>query len=193
MNLRCIIVDDEPLARKGLAEDILETGFIEIAGIAENAMQAIEMIAKTEPDLIFLDIEMPHITGIDFFRNLANPPKVIFTTAFENYALQGFELDMLDYLLKPISFDRFLKACNKAHDYFLQHCRAKLMKRADFDRQIALYSRRLDEYIADFLTLDQPVVQTNKRVRFNRITGHVVSGAIGRLDMIPSGGFAERR
>jgi hypothetical protein len=78
----------------------------------------------------------------------------------------------------------------KAHDYFLQHCRAKLMNRANFDHEIALYSGRLDDYIADYLTLNQPVVQTNKRVQFKKITGHFVSGAIGRLDMIPAGGFA---
>ena len=78
----------------------------------------------------------------------------------------------------------------KAHDYFLQHCRAKLMKRSNFDQQISLYSGRLDNYIADYLTLNQPVVQTNKRVQFNQIRGHFVSGAIGRLDMIPAGGFA---
>jgi hypothetical protein len=78
----------------------------------------------------------------------------------------------------------------KAHDYFLQHCRAKLMNRADFDREIALYSGRLDDYIADYLKLNQPVVQTNKRVQFNKISGHFVSGAIGRLDMIPARGFA---
>lgn len=78
----------------------------------------------------------------------------------------------------------------KAHDYFLQHCRAKLMKRPRFDDEIALYSGRLDDYIADYEKLNQPVVQTNKRVQFDKIAGHLVSGAIGRLDIIPAGGFA---
>lgn len=77
-----------------------------------------------------------------------------------------------------------------AHDYFLQHCRAKLMNRQNFDSQISLYSARLDEYIADYVKLNQPVVQTNKRIEFKKIPGHFVSGAIGRLDMIPTGGFA---
>jgi two-component system, LytTR family, response regulator len=93
-------------------------GFLDLKGICEDAMQLSNLLRKSPVDLLLLDIQMPHITGVDFIRALPNPPKVIFTTAYENYALQGFELDVMDYLLKPISYDRFLKAALKAHDYF---------------------------------------------------------------------------
>src|SRR5215813_379615 len=114
MKIRCIITDDEPLARKGLQGYVEKTEFLELVAVCEDALQLDSALKQHKADLLFLDIEMPYLSGIDFFKSLPNPPKVIFTTAFENYALQGFELDMLDYLLKPVSFDRFLKASNKA-------------------------------------------------------------------------------
>lgn len=117
-NITCIITDDEPFARKGLQGYIDKIGFLDLKGVCEDALQLSDMLQKTPVDLLFLDIQMPHITGVEFIRALSNPPKVIFTTAFEQYALQGFELDVLDYLLKPISYDRFLKAAWKAKDYF---------------------------------------------------------------------------
>jgi DNA-binding LytR/AlgR family response regulator len=116
--IKCIITDDEPIARKGLQGYIEKIAFLELAGVCEDAVQ-LNALIKTQPvDLLFLDIEMPYITGIDFLQNTTQPPKVIFTTAYEQYAIKGYELDILDYLLKPISFERFLKAANKAYDYF---------------------------------------------------------------------------
>lgn len=117
-NITCIITDDEPFARKGLQGYIEKIGFLDLKGVCEDALQLSDMLQKQPVDLLFLDIQMPHITGVEFIRALSNPPKVIFTTAFEQYALQGFELDVIDYLLKPISYDRFLKAAWKARDYF---------------------------------------------------------------------------
>ncbi|SDS52620.1 two component transcriptional regulator, LytTR family [Mucilaginibacter mallensis] len=117
-NINCIITDDEPFARKGLQGYVEKTSFFDLKGMCEDAMQLSDMLQKQPVDLLFLDIQMPHITGVEFIRALSNPPKVIFTTAFEQYALQGFELDVIDYLLKPISYDRFLKAAWKARDYF---------------------------------------------------------------------------
>jgi DNA-binding LytR/AlgR family response regulator len=117
-NITCIITDDEPFARKGLEGYVDRTGFLALKGVCEDALQLGELLRQQPVDLLFLDIQMPHLTGIEFVKSLVNPPKVIFTTAFEQYALQGFELDVLDYLLKPISYDRFLKAANKARDYF---------------------------------------------------------------------------
>ena len=117
-SIRCVITDDEPFARKGLQGYIEQIDFLECRGVCENAVELNSFLKKEPVDLLFLDIEMPYVTGIDFLRNITNPPKVIFTTAYEKYAVQGFELEVLDYLLKPISFERFLKAANKAFDYF---------------------------------------------------------------------------
>jgi two-component system LytT family response regulator len=116
--ISCIITDDEPFARKGLLGYLEKVSFLDLKGVCEDALQLNDELQKQPVDLLFLDIQMPHITGIEFVRALPKPPKVIFTTAFEQYALQGFELDVLDYLLKPISYERFLKAAWKAHDYF---------------------------------------------------------------------------
>lgn len=118
MIIKCIVTDDEPYARKGLQGYIQKINFLQLDAVCEDALQLNTFIKQQQVDLIFLDIEMPYVTGIDFLKHLFNPPKIIFTTAYEKYAIQGFELDVLDYLLKPISFERFLKAVNKAHDYF---------------------------------------------------------------------------
>jgi DNA-binding LytR/AlgR family response regulator len=116
--IKCIITDDEPIARKGLQGYIEKIPFLQLAGVCEDAIQLNTLLKEQQVQLLFLDIEMPYITGIDFLQNTSQPPKVIFTTAYEQYAIKGYELDVLDYLLKPISFERFLKAANKAYDYF---------------------------------------------------------------------------
>ena len=116
--IRCILTDDEPIARKGLQGYIEKTGFLTLTGICEDALQLNELLKQQTADLLFLDIEMPWLSGIDFLKNASNPPRVILTTAYDQYAIAGYELDVLDYLLKPISFERFLKAANKAYDYF---------------------------------------------------------------------------
>ena len=118
MKLHCIIADDEPIARKGIEEEIKEIAFLELVGVAENAMQANELILKQNIDLIFLDIQMPKLTGLDLLKSIKNPPLVIIITAHHEYALEGFNLDVIDYLVKPVPFDRLLKACNKAKEYF---------------------------------------------------------------------------
>ncbi|HVV55794.1 MAG TPA: LytTR family DNA-binding domain-containing protein [Mucilaginibacter sp.] len=118
--ITCVITDDEPFARKGLQSYIEKIGFFELAGMCEDALQLSDLLQKRSVDLLFLDIQMPHITGVEFLRSVRNPPKVIFTTAYQQYAIDGFELDVMDYLLKPISYDRFLKAAWKARDYFAQ-------------------------------------------------------------------------
>lgn len=118
MKIRCAIIDDEPLARKGLTEYINDTDFLELVGAFDNPVKAASFISQENIQLLFLDIQMPKITGIDFFKTLHQPPPVIFTTAYPQHALEGFELNALDYLVKPISFDRFFKAALKAKDYY---------------------------------------------------------------------------
>src|SRR6187399_3369402 len=116
--INCVIIDDEPLARKGLREYISDVDFLNLAGEYDNALKATEMISRGEAQLLFLDIQMPKITGLEFMKTLQKPVPVIFTTAFPQYALDGFDLNALDYLVKPISFERFLKAALRAKEYY---------------------------------------------------------------------------
>lgn len=111
--LKCIIVDDEPLAIEILESYIARIEHLEIAGTFRNAVSAFTFLQSNSVDLIFLDIQMPKLTGIEFLKTLKQPPKVIFTTAYRDYAVDGFELEVVDYLLKPIPFERFLKAVAK--------------------------------------------------------------------------------
>lgn len=112
----CLIVDDEPPALEVLKRYITLIPSITLAGTCNNAVEALRLLQEQSIDLLFLDIQMPQILGTDFVRTLKKPPKVIFTTAYRKFAIEGFELDAVDYLLKPISFERFLKAVNKVMD-----------------------------------------------------------------------------
>lgn len=116
--MNTIIVDDEPLAQDVLETYIEKIPELKLIGKCNNALEANEMLKSKSIDLMFLDIQMPQLTGIDFLKTLSKPPMVIFTTAYPNYALDGFELNALDYLLKPISLERFMKAVNKALDQY---------------------------------------------------------------------------
>ncbi|MFT6149319.1 MAG: DNA-binding LytR/AlgR family response regulator [Saprospiraceae bacterium] len=111
---RVIIVDDEPLALDVMETYVEKLPSLELVARCENAVQAFDVLSREEVDIMFLDIQMPQLTGIDFLKSLSNPPLVIFTTAYPNYAIEGYELNVIDYLLKPISFERFMKAVNKA-------------------------------------------------------------------------------
>ncbi|MFP4023708.1 MAG: LytR/AlgR family response regulator transcription factor [Thiohalospira sp.] len=113
MKINCLIVDDEPLAIKLIKNHLNNLDDFNIVGEARNAIEALKILEKNQIDLFFLDINMPKITGIELLKSLQNPPKVIIISAHKEYAVEGFELDVVDYLLKPISFDRFLKAINK--------------------------------------------------------------------------------
>ena len=118
MKINCIVIDDEPLARKGLAEYIADVDFLELKGQGESALVANNLLSEHKIDLMFLDIQMPKMTGVELVKTLQQKPMIIFTTAFSDYAVQSYELDVLDYLIKPISFERFLKACNKAREFY---------------------------------------------------------------------------
>jgi DNA-binding LytR/AlgR family response regulator len=159
--LNCIIIDDEPIARKGLKEYIGDVEFLQLQGEFENPLKAMDMIMEGKTDLLFLDIQMPKMTGLDFLKNLPNPPLVIFTTAYPQYAVEGFELNAVDYLLKPFSFERFWKAVMKARtvkesggkqgvsnsepDYFYIKSDNKLVK---IDYEAILFVEALQNYVA---------------------------------------------
>ena len=171
--INTLIVDDEPLALDVLDTYIEKIPDLKLVKRCTNALEALEVLQKEPIDLIFLDIQMPQITGIDFLKTLSDPPLVIFTTAYPNYALEGFELDALDYLLKPISFDRFLKAVNRGvdqiklqrasrgsqedggEDYFFVKADKKLVKVNYAD---ILYIEGLKDYV--IIRLDQSRVIT---------------------------------
>lgn len=111
--MRCLIIDDEPVARDILRIYINDTPSLFLSGECESALAALEFLKESSVDLLFLDVNMPRLSGISFLKSISDPPKVILTTAYSEYALEGFELDVVDYLLKPFSFERFLKAVNK--------------------------------------------------------------------------------
>jgi DNA-binding LytR/AlgR family response regulator len=116
IKLRCIITDDEPMARKGLQGYVEKLDFLELVAVCEDAIQLSNVLKQQQVDLLFLDIEMPYMSGVELLTGLTDPPKVIIVSAYEQYALKGYELDVTDYLLKPVSFERFLKAVNKVYN-----------------------------------------------------------------------------
>jgi two-component system, LytTR family, response regulator len=170
MIIRCLLVDDEPLALDLLEGYVKKTPSLSLTGRCSSAFQAMEMLDNMEADLIFLDIQMPGLTGMEFARSLKNAPKIIFTTAFEQYALEGFKVDALDYLLKPVSYPEFLNAVNKAKRWFEHAERAvttesrnSIFVKADYklvqiDFNSILYIEGLKDYVKFCLEGDEKPV-----------------------------------
>lgn len=116
--INCLLIDDEPLALQLLEDFVNKTPYLNLVGKFEEPMQALSFLDSREVDLLFLDIKMPDISGIDFFKSLTYKPQVIFTTAYSEFAIDGFELKAMDYLLKPVSFEKFLASANRVREYF---------------------------------------------------------------------------
>lgn len=160
MNFKCLIVDDEPLARNLIRSHVNKIEGLELTGECVDAIEASNFLRNHRVDLVFLDIQMPEINGFQFIRTLKDPPAVIFTTAFRDFALEAFEVDVIDYLLKPISFDRFTKAVNKFFER-RANSSSKVVETADMgfiylkaDRKIfkiaihdITYIESMDEYV----------------------------------------------
>ncbi len=170
--IRCIAIDDEPLALMQIASYIKKTPFLELAGQCQSALKAIEVLETIPVDLMFVDINMPDLSGMDFVKTIENPPKIVFVTASTEYALEGFRVDAIDYLLKPISYVDFLKSVNKVKSWFDAHQQKadevrsnkeflfiksdyKLL-RINFDD--IKYIEGMSEYIRIHLTNDKPVM-----------------------------------
>ena len=166
MKIKCIITDDEPIARKGLRGYIEKVDFLTLTGECEDAVQLNTILKTQEIDLLFLDIEMPEMTGIELLSNLTNPPKVIIVSAYEQYALKGYEFNVVDYLLKPVSFDRFIKSVNKIYDLLQTEQKEKndyifvksnkLLKKILF--KDILYIESMENYVVIYRTEEIPGV-----------------------------------
>lgn len=146
MNTRCIIVDDEPLAIKLIKSHVSKFDFIDVVAECKNAIQAMDVLRKENVDLMFLDINMPKITGLEFLKSIPHPPYVIITTAYREHAIEGFDLDVVDYLLKPISFERFIKAINK-------YCERQEKKNASDNKEQNTQANKKFIYVQDGKTI----------------------------------------
>ncbi len=188
MKLNCIVVDDEPLARKVLAEYIADLDFLELTAKAENPVKANNILAANRVDLMFLDIDMPGMNGLEFLRSLGSPPMTIITTAYAGFAIDGFELDVLDYLVKPFSFARFLKAVNKANEHAGLRRRAANMHAFDDNHFFVKCDGRIERIgYAELLYVE---------AMQNYIVLHTETGKLmvyltikGILDQLPAAGF----
>ena len=166
--INCIAIDDEPLALALLKEYISKISFLQLSAVFTDAVEARAFLEKEKTDLIFLDIQMPDINGVQFYHSMAQKPMVIFTTAFSEYAVEGFNLNAIDYLLKPFEYDRFLKAANKAKEYFdfTQNQETRLSSifvKADYqlvkvNLKDVLFIEGLDDYIRIHLADNKTVL-----------------------------------
>ncbi len=171
MKIKCLAIDDEPLALKQISSYIDKIPFLETVSLCQSAYEAIEYLEKNEVDLMFVDINMPDLNGIDFVKSLTQKPQIIFTTAYSEYAIEGFKVDAIDYILKPISFEIFLKSANKAKTWFemnekqpetIQTTKDCLFVKSEYKLiRIMLseikYIESANEYIQIHLINDQPV------------------------------------
>jgi len=170
--ISCIAIDDEPLALEQIADYIRKTPFLKLFGLFESALQALDLLATTPIDLMFVDINMPDLSGMDFVKSLENPPKIVFVTAYTEHALESYRVDAIDYLLKPVSYIDFLKSANKIKTWFItnQQNSTEVNSNKDFlfiksDYKILRinfddikYIEGMNEYVRIHLTHSKPVM-----------------------------------
>jgi DNA-binding LytR/AlgR family response regulator len=188
--IRCLIIDDELPAREILKKHIAGVDALELSDVCSNAVDAISFLKDHTVDLLFLDIQMPHLLGTSFLRTLKNAPKVIFTTAYRKYAVEGFELDAVDYLLKPISFERFLKAVNKVLQLNLQNNFASTENHAGTSPPFLYFrsNRKMVKVMLDEILYIEGLNDYIKIVTINKtiISKHLLSSL---EEMLPANSF----
>ena len=175
MKIRCIAIDDEPLALKQISSYISKTPFLETVAICHSAFDAMEYLSKNEVDLMFVDINMPDVNGMDFEKSLAQKPQIIFTTAYSEYAMEGFQVDALDYILKPISYAVFLKSANKAKTWFELNLRQPEIIHATKD---SLFVKSEYKMLRIFLSEITYIESSNEYIQIHLINGEPVTTLI---------------
>lgn len=182
--MKCLVVDDEPIAREGIIDYIEKLDFLEVCGVCSSAIEAVEILKKTDVDLIFLDIQMPHLTGIEFLEALENKPLTILTTAYSEYAMEGFRLQVVDYLLKPITFKRFFQAALKAKEVFE-------LKSHVYNENVNVYVRQGDSFVkiawTDILYVES--MQNYLKLHFNDKTLIIHQTMTSLEEMLPKDSF----
>jgi DNA-binding LytR/AlgR family response regulator len=172
MKIKCLAIDDEPLALKQIGVYIKQTPFLDLVSLCNSAFDAIEYVTANNVSLMFVDISMPDLSGIDFVKSLKEKPYIIFTTAYSEYAIEGFKVDAIDYLLKPVGYNDFLKACNKVRSLFelresqsdiIRSTNDQLFVKSDYKLlRIKLsdikYIESMHEYVRIHLINDKPVM-----------------------------------
>ena len=175
MTIKCIAIDDEPLALKQISSYVDKTPFLEAVALCKSAFDAMEYLAKNEVDLMFVDINMPDLNGMDFVKSLAQKPQIIFTTAYSEYAVDGFKVDALDYILKPVSYASFLKSANKAKTWFeLNHRQSETIQTT----QDSLFVKSEYKMIRIFLSEITYIESSNEYIKIHLINGEPVTTLI---------------
>ncbi len=175
MKLKCLAIDDEPLALKQINSYIEKTSFLEVMSLCSSAFEAMEYLSANEVDLMFVDINMPDLNGMDFVKSLAVKPQVIFTTAYSEYALEGFQVNALDYILKPVSYAAFLKSVNKAKIWFELSQRQPEILKSNKD---SLFVKSEYKMVRIFLSEIKYIESSNEYILIHLTTGEPVSTLI---------------
>lgn len=185
--MKCLVVDDEPFAIEGITDHIGKLNFLHAAGTCSSAIEAKEILREKDIDLMFLDINMPDLTGLEFLESLDNPPLTILTTAYSEYAMDGYRLNVVDYLLKPIGFQRFFQAAEKAREVFMS--RSSLQRNDELPQE--MYIRQGDSFMKivweDILYVES--MQNYLKLHFEEKTFTIHQTMTSLEDLLPKDAF----